>query len=174
MTGLIFLSVIVAWVVASAMISFSKRVDELTNHFFKYRWERMLSKWAVFLFLVLIPIADELIGAVQFDYLCGRYAIVTPREGLRPDRSYVAIYSPAESISQAIVPMHLLRHVAADSIDRAPLFEANRIDAEGGWLIRLIGISETNGPLLFNGSCDSNEERIRFSSKHNLKYIRTE
>ncbi len=169
MTGILFFGVLIAWCVLCAKLAFSATFAEGLRQITRSSFINFVIRILVFAALLSLVIVDEIIGRYQFFSACGKYAVVEKMPEFRSDRIYSVKNERTNSIEGTVVPMTLLRSVAIDIEDGKPLFRYGMVDANGGWFIRLLGISNSDSPLLFPQRCDSRSKVREIKSKFNLK-----
>lgn len=162
MSGILLIAVAIAWLTAVLAVTrwVIRRVDSLAM-----KWVSFL---ALFPVLLLLPVADEVIGKQQFDCLCEKYAVQVIDE-------QNALNSRVESVGGrddwyavgTVIRIRIQPWIYQDIMTRKILVSYHTLHAEGGWLIRSLGISETTSPLLFNRSCAPPDERA-FLEKFNI------
>lgn len=169
MTAILFFGVIIAWCILSAMFAFSEALADALRQISKNSFLVFLMRIMVFVSLLVLLVADEIIGRQQFLSACSRYAVVEPLPEIRSDRIYSVKSDRADSIDGAVVPLTIIRSVAIDVEDGKKLFRYATIFAKGGWLIRTLGISNSDSPLFYPPICDSRSEVRETKAKFNLK-----
>jgi hypothetical protein len=114
----------------------------------------------VFLLLLAAPLADELIGKWQFESLCNKYATQAIDEKNAPNAHVMSVGGKNNAYTpQAMVRIRVQPWIYQDIKSGKVVVSYHTLSAEGGWLVRALGISETNSPLLFSRSCAPNNER---------------
>ena len=125
----------------------------------------------LFAVLVPLPLADEIIGRLQFKALCekdtqqfidernafGRRVRSVPRGADR--------YAEGTAVKIRIDPL-----VYQDVETGTVLVSFHTLHAQGGWLIRTLGISEAQRPLLFHSSCGPADQR-GFIARYNMTVV---
>jgi hypothetical protein len=165
MTGLYVFAVVGLWLWIA--FQFSRRISVRVS---SSRGLRMSVAALVFLVLVTAPVADELIGWRQFESLCRKYAnqVIEPNAKNRQ-----VVYVPRgndQYASGTAVRIRIDPVVYKDAETNQVLVSYHSLHAQGGWLIRAMGISETNAPILFNSGCAPTNEDA-FKSKLNITVI---
>jgi hypothetical protein len=113
----------------------------------------------LFLMLLITPLADEIVGVFQFRALCSEGTVVQVDEKkafgriVRYQRRGKDVYA-ANTVVKIRVDTASFKDVETDEI----LLSYKTYSATGGWLIRMLSISETNSPLIFNGYCAPKNE----------------
>lgn len=123
-----------------------------------------------FILLLVAPLSDELIGMWQFESLCSKYAVQVIEPGAR-DRQVVYVPRGADQYaSGTAVRIRIDPIVYKDAKTNQVLVSYHSLHAQGGWLVRATGISETNSPILFNSGCAPKNEDA-FKSELNITVI---
>lgn len=141
MTGLLLLAVVGLWAWACFAIArgFVKR-------FPKSRL-RLLFGPFVFLVLLVLPVADEIVGGFQFRSLCAK---ATLHVGVSHVPGRIARYSGDpidEPVPNTAIPILRSRNVYIDTMTSELIARYDDFVAKGGLLIRALGISATDAPL---------------------------
>lgn len=101
-----------------------------------------------------LPVGDEVVGGIQFLSLCSnnRLFLGIDEEQLR---NKTVIYQGAKNtdLSGYILSIRKQYWSYTDPDTGKVVISWNVYRAKGGTLIRTLGISETNSPLIFNGVC---------------------
>jgi hypothetical protein len=147
MTGLVLLLLGGAWLFAIYWVV--KRVLARKE----LRGWRFPAAAALAVAMLPLPLADELVGAVQHRSLCREAG---PKESVFASSRGLSL--TPQVTGPTIVNGQLLetkgyRWILSDpqsSVDRIAFMDYR---VTGGWLITALRISETNKPLIFRGSC---------------------
>lgn len=165
MTGLFLIVVILIWFVINLIIT-SWLVSNI-----RISWIRIMTGFILFSLIILLPVADEIIGRIQFKALCEKYAVqyIDEKNAFNKKVFYVPrgrnIYAEGTAVRIQINP-----RIYKDAETGRILVSSHTLIATGGWLIRTLGISETNSPLLFNKACyPPNQDE--FKKKFNIIVI---
>jgi hypothetical protein len=135
-----------------------------------HKWQRALSGF-VFLLLLVAPLADEVIGKQQFGALCRKYAVQVVDEQNASNRRVIYVpRGPDKYASGTAVKIRIDPIVYKDIETNKILVSYHTLHAEGGWLIRAIGLSETNAPLLFPSGC-APENQDAFKQKFQITVV---
>ena len=125
----------------------------------------------VFGVLLVLPVIDELIGKQQFESLCKKYAIVKIDEQHARDRRVLSTLRKEDQFAEGTaVPIRIDPYTYRDAETDEVIVSYHTLHADGGWLIRALGISETNAPLLFKSGC-APEDRYAFKKKFNITIV---
>jgi hypothetical protein len=123
------------------------------------RWVVPLSA-LLFLVLLPMPVIDEIIGGFQFRALCKRYAVQTiDEQNVRGARVVSVGGRDGWDAPDTVIPVRIQPWIYQDATTQKVLISYHTLHAEGGVLIRTLGISETRSPLLFSRSCAPPNER---------------
>lgn len=130
MSGLILIPILVIWLVTATILS-SKIPDWLGI-------KKHATAWTLVLFPLVLtaPIADELIGRVQFHYLCKKEAVVT----LSPDWQRVKWAAhrelPMITLKGYVIPIQLQREEYFDKATDKTFISKRAFHTKGGFLMR--------------------------------------
>ena len=121
---------------------------------------KIVSIVVVFPILLLVPVADELIGKQQFETLCKRYAVQVVDAPSAMNAHVISVGGSSERNAEGTaIPVRVQPWIYKDTTTGKVVVSYHTLHAEGGWLIRTLGISSTNSPLLFSRSCAPLDER---------------
>lgn len=148
MTGLLLLAVVGLWLWLCVAIA-----RRLMRNARAQSWRYMVGP-SVFVVLLVAPVADEIVGGAQFRDMCAQEAVLTidaaKVRGRTIKRAWTESY-PADTVLR-------IRRVQYQLVDVSSGEQMGRyvtFSVWGGWLIRTLGISEGDSPLLINpASCD--------------------
>ena len=148
MTGIFLLVLLGFWTFVCI------QVVRLAIHRVSSRAWRVVVAPVVFVPLFIMPVIDEIIGSFQFRSLCERNAVLRIDANEGAGKTVRLAINPANEI----VPGQLLTtyHTRVAFVEVATSREIgsySSYEAKGGWLIRALGVSETNAPLTMNSSC---------------------
>ena len=167
MTGLLLLGVIGIWVViiVFAMIRLAR--------LFKTVWIRYVVVALSSVAMLLLPVADELISAPQFNKLCEESK--QPKfdaEKIRGRTMFLAD-DPQPDISVGLLKGYYIQSRYLDATTKELLVSAPSFHLKGGVFIRMLGISETNAPLMIRSYCGPKERpwQQNFLKRYELTYI---
>lgn len=154
MTGIFLFAVIGAWVWICLRI---------TRRLFPSIPDQPRRKWVgriVFAILLLVPVADEIVGGFQFRALCREKAVF--RFGVEKPQgrtTRVIVNRPNEIVPGKILRIDRLNFTYVDIYTNEEVVEFDEYVAKGGVLIRALGISESDAPLTMDSSCSPQKER---------------
>lgn len=165
MTGLLLIGVAIAWIAVAVFIA---------------KWAVRLIKppiakgaiaVSIFSVLLVAPLGDEIVGKYQFEALCRKYAVLTIDEQHAMNRSVVSEHPSGDNYAKnTAVRIRVVPFIYRDVETKNVIISFHWLTAEGGWLIRTLGISETNAPLTFNSGC-APEDAFGFKKKFNITVI---
>lgn len=164
MTGILLIVVALIWLisVAFAIWCIVKSFESTTAI--------MLSIFVLGPLLFFLPLIDEIVGAFQFDALCKKLAVQIVDEENARDKSVVFVSEPTIFASRTAVRIRIEPNIYRDVITDKVLVSYNTLHANGGWLIRALGISNNNSPLLFSSGCSPKDE-LQFKAKFNITVL---
>ena len=126
--------------------------------------------------MLALPVADELISAPQFHRLCeeGTKLKFDP-EKIRGRTIFLA-ENPQPDITIGLLQGYYTPWHYLDATTKEKLITYNTYNLKGGFLIRTLGISETNAPLTIRSSCGPQEMawQKNFLIRYDLKRIQRE
>lgn len=145
MTGIFLLAIISLW----AWLAF-KLSQWMTNRLQSSKW-RGVAASMLFIMLLPLPIADEIIGSFQFKALCREGARLRLHVDDPSGRTARINFNPANRELKGKAVRILHTHVEYhDVADGSLIAEYDGYLAEGGLFIRLLGISEADSPLIIH------------------------
>lgn len=142
MSGLLLLLVATVWFVISVLLVIR------ATRWIKAAGFRVLAGMVVFPVVLLLPLIDEMIAQPQFEALCRENAVLVIDAQAVRGRSVKLTFEPSNArLTRMAVPVTYSRVVFRDATTGEAYGSFNRYDANGGWLIRALGISEGDSPL---------------------------
>jgi hypothetical protein len=147
MTGILLLLVVAVWSVAAYFLT-----KLITRRVPRGYW-RVPMFMGIFLVLFALPVLDEIVGIFQFNHFCSEYSGIRVDRGRATGKTVYVANVPHEEIKGTSVRIVLQPIRFLEATNSEPVMSYNGLNAYGGWLIRTLGISEGNKPLLFRGSC---------------------
>ncbi|MBC7603223.1 MAG: hypothetical protein H7255_11280 [Ramlibacter sp.] len=147
MTGLFLLLVATLWFVLATAIAYA--IVRRTKH--------VLSRFAValaaFFILFPLPLIDELTAKPHFEALCQEQAVlVLDNPGIQPRTVWfdagVRTHFPIGLLDSTVY-----RKQYVEMATGRPVYHYSTVTATGGWLVRILKISESNSPLTFRSTC---------------------
>ena len=148
MTGIFLLVVVGLWLWVCFAVS-----RALMRRFRSKQW-RWVIGLAVFVALLIAPVADEIVGGVQFRALCERDAVLTIDVAKVRGRTLKRLW--VESFpANTVLRIRRVQYQLLDVSNGKEMGKYATLSVWGGWFVRALGISEGNAPLLINpASCD--------------------
>lgn len=103
--------------------------------------------------IFIAPVADDIVGGVQFRSLCGEGAVIKVDENKAKGKTVYLEDVTTEMIDGFIIPIEKQNWSYRDVNNNELLLTWGYYHAQGGWLSRLIGFPQGSPPYTFNGSC---------------------
>jgi hypothetical protein len=149
MTGILLLIVVGLWLWAALAMT-----RALMRRWKGRPWGVPLACLA-FVALLIAPIADEIVGRFQFDALCAKYAVEVVDESRAANHRVIAeLRDVNQYAAGTAIRIRIKQFRYLDEGSKELLASFHMLEAKGGLLIRLLGISETSSPLTFHGACE--------------------
>lgn len=165
MTGLLLIGVAIIWV------WFSWFISRWAVRSIKSRGLKTLIGVAIFAVLLIAPLGDEIVGKHQFEALCRQYAVQEIDEEHAVNSRVISMPREKQQFAKGIaINVRIDPWEYRDESTNKVVVRYHTLHAEGGWLIRMLGISETNAPLLFSSYCGPASARA-FIKKFNVTII---
>ena len=102
-----------------------------------------------------LPVADELVGAVQFEALCAsQEAYIAPDAEKKRGTNVVSIIHETQYLRGKAIPMTATVHEVVSESDKSLIVRFVDVDAHTGFLAKRFQLNEGGSPLLFSGHCD--------------------
>lgn len=157
MTGIFLIGVMGLWLVAALLITafITRKLPRRLGTF--------LIRASLFVVLLAAPLADEIIGGFQFRALCRAEAVMKVDEKKAAGKKLKLKLSDGKTVSNTLVAVREQTWYYLDAQNGEVLVSYKTLHAKGGWLIRTLGISETNAPLTFDNACGPAEAKTMFS-----------
>lgn len=160
MTGLFLIVVVFAWLVAVVFLTswLMKRVSIMQKPV------RMAVALLIFVLLLPLPVADEIIGGYQFRELCRQGAVLRIDAEKAKGRTVKVVIEPSNEIlpRTAITIYH--SHLSFQDFKTGEeIASYDTYVAKGGWFIRMLGISGGNAPITIGlpGCIPENSQSFR-------------
>lgn len=168
MTGLFLLVVVLAWLVAVVFLTnwLMKRLS------IKPKPVRAAMAMMMFVVLLPLPVADEIVGGFQYRALCEKNAVLRIDETKAEGRTVKVVIDPSNEIlpGTAITIYH--SHMSFVDLNTSEeIASYDSYVAKGGWFIRMLGISEKNAPLTIGLPGCSPENSQKFRKQYGIKVI---
>jgi len=147
MSGLFFFSVIAAWGAVAFLVA--KRVTRVVQP----RFLGVGLGAVAFVLMMVLPVADEIIGGYQFRALCRENAVLRIDAETAKGRTVRIAYEPLNmAMSGTAITIRHTRLSFRDVGNGQEVAWYDEYGAEGGWLIRMLGLWQGNHPLLMNSA----------------------
>jgi hypothetical protein len=147
MTGILLIIVVGLWAWFAVFIC-----KTFTTNL-KPAWVRALSTLLLMAVLIPLPVVDEIIGGWQFKALCEKNDIKEVELVRAKGRTLSSKSIGPEKIEGTLLNITAIKRSFQDPATSEKIVEFVDYTAEGGWLIRSLGISETKSPLIFEKTC---------------------
>ncbi|MBC3919662.1 hypothetical protein H8L32_19455 [Undibacterium sp. CY18W] len=147
MGGLIIIFVILIWV--TGLMFFI----ELITRKFADKWWRLVVATPIFFVLLLLPIADEIIGKRQFEKMCEEQSKVVVDVVMAKGRIVQFDRSPLKYPRDTAIPITILPKRYVDVETGELVFHYNIVTASGGFLSRFLSLTEDPQPFIFTAFC---------------------
>lgn len=164
MTGLLLLGVVVLWLVVAVFIT-----RFIVQKVPRWRWRPAVAV-IVFIALVVGPIADDVIGGRQFKALCEEKTRINVDRSRAANKTVYLQDERSYRLPGVLVPITEQPWRYADVDTKEVLVSFSTLQAKGGWLIRALGILETDSPITFPRFCGP-EDRSSVFSALNIQQI---
>lgn len=162
MTGILLLAVAFVWIAVAALLA------RATARALADGIKRSALGVAIFVLLLPVPVADEILGGLQLWSLCTEGAVPRySKERLRgrsvrlrlvPHPQVPKVMQTPTRLISAPIPIEERTVEWADVETDEVLLSYKAYRAKGGLLIRVLGISSSNSPLTIHpSSCAVNE-----------------
>lgn len=149
MTGLFLLLVFIIWLI---ILFWTVRL--ITKKFSQCWWGGWL-RVLLLIGLLPLPLVDEIMAKPQFEQLCKENSTVQmDREKAKGKMVHLDFPLPQEYVQGTWIPIHIQHWRYVDVTTGEVVIGFNLLHATGGWLMRLLGVSEAKEPLIFKGYCE--------------------
>jgi hypothetical protein len=147
MTGIFLLFVMAIWLGIAVWLG-----KIIATRLPATRWRGAVGMLIVALLLPL-PLIDEIVGARQFKQLCKENSAIQMNRVTAVGKTVYLARTPDVEIKGTWVRVVLKPWRFVDSTTGESVVSYNTLMADGGRLIRTLGISEGGVPLTFKGTC---------------------
>jgi len=162
MSGLIFISILAFWIFVCYRfcILIFCRVKNI------YVRNAISIFFSIFIFLM--PVIDEIVGALKFNKLCSENLY------LKYDKNSASVkYVFSDGARETQIdgsPVAIFERVSSfkDVKTGAVVIEWNSLRAEGGRLSKMLNLFQSDKPYIFDGSCISSEWKKTIFSDLNI------
>jgi hypothetical protein len=147
MTGIILILFILVW--GTFSVIWGKELAAKVK-------STILRPVAALLFIAILfclPLADEIIGLFQFKALCDKNGISEAKLAVAKGMTLKEISTQYLRIENTLLNVTGQKIAYVQPVTNVPIVEYTGYRSEGGWLIRMLGISETKSPLIFEKTC---------------------
>ena len=166
MSGLFFLAVVGLW------IWFAFKTSKVVGSWIaqgRWRWPVVA---LLFVVLLPLPVADELVARPQIERLCREGAVLKIDEQKIKGRRVKSSGEPSNAdVPGTAIRVTFTRAVYRDENTGEELASMGYYVITGGWLIRTLGISESNSPLFVREGCASSKGVRDSAERLNFKII---
>lgn len=168
MTGIFLIVVCLVWLALVLKLAIA-----IAGHF-KRSVAKLCVGVLVFVGLLPLPLVDEIVGQGQFDSLCRTGAALSLDEQRIKGRKIKLAFEPANApVPNIAVSATYTRVIFRDAASGEELGSYSEYVAKGGWLIRALGISESNSPLWISPSyCSPDIGPERMAAKYEFEIVR--
>lgn len=150
MSGLILILILVAWLYATTKLTrfCIGKFNLSTGN------KKQIVQVVCFIFIFIMPVADDIAGGFQFRALCANQTIFFINTE-KAKNSTVQLRRPKDKIINMIIPIRAQVWDWVDSHSGITLIKYTYFYAKGGWLSHFIGFPQGSPPYTFNGACGS-------------------
>ena len=138
---------------AALWIAAAYRIARIATRILPASGWRALVGVLLFLVLLPLPLADEIVGKVQFERLCEEDATIHVDRAKAAGRTVYLADLPSTEASGTWLSIVVLPWRFLDAKTNEVVVSYNILRAGGGLFIRTLGITEGGGPLTFRGYC---------------------
>jgi hypothetical protein len=167
MSALFLLFVAVPWVALTAVMAYAVtwRIED--------RALQLVVALVLVGVLLPLPLIDELMGKPQFEQLCKDNSTIQIDRATAVGKTVYLAKTVDVEIKGKWVRIVLKPWRFVDATTAETVVSYNTLLAEGGWLIRHLGISEGGVPMTFRGSCapENSPGSIQTFAPLGIKYI---
>lgn len=147
MSGLILLAVLGLWIAAVTVLT------RFLTKAIRPSLFRLVIQLLIFVGISIAPVADDIIGGIQFRALCeAETAIAYDKERLANKKVKFQL-SDAVGVDYMIISVISQTWNYQDIESDETLMSYKTLDAKGGWLSRAIGFQSLSNPFTFDGHC---------------------
>ncbi|MDP2811733.1 MAG: hypothetical protein Q8O34_16470 [Rhodocyclaceae bacterium] len=167
MSGIFFFGVVAAW--GAVAFYLAKRLARRVQPRFLGIGLGALA----FVLLMVLPVADEIVGGYQFRALCRENAVLRIDAGKAKGRTVKEVIDPSnEILPRTAITIYHTRTSFRDIATNEEIANSDRYIAKGGWFIRMLGVSETNDPITFEPSyCPPSLGAYAIARKYGFTFI---
>jgi hypothetical protein len=147
MTGILLIGVLLIWLVIALFIAYA------ILGFLPKRWWSGLVATGLFFALLPLPLIDEILAKPRFEELCRNVATVQVHTLSTQERKVNLKDRELKKFDSYGLQIQQERMNYSDITTGELVFSHTGVLVRGGFLIRTLGISETNSPVLFDKYC---------------------
>jgi hypothetical protein len=125
----------------------------------------------VFVLMFIAPVADEIIGGIQFRSLCNENAILVVDQAKVKGKTVISQELKRENINNYLLPITTEYFSFKDIDSDEILVSWNVFYAKGGWLSRSLNFFGSTKPYIFDGTCGSPKWKKTIFSDLNVNVI---
>jgi hypothetical protein len=150
----VLIALSIAWLVAAV------RLGRWIGHSVENATARAILFPISFSLLLPAPVADEVVGALQFRAMCRTQAILKIDSNRIKARTVRVVIDPSWARAQnTAIPISYSHFSLKDANTGEDLASYSTLIAKGGWLVRVLGIFDGNKPLLIGRPWCGSEDR---------------
>ncbi len=151
MLGILFFALIGIWIAIDLFIT-----GQLADRFFS-RGRNSIAAIILFLFVLPLPIVDEIIGKIQFDSLCQKSAEIHFDPKSAAGRTVYFQQNDEQLVTNTWLPIKKQPWRFIDANNSEIVVSYNTFSAGGGFLARHIVLTQSMVPFTFKGYCSPAE-----------------
>lgn len=167
MSGLLLIAIVLLWFWVVIVIArvLTSRIEPV--------WIKRPITFCLVTLIVPLPVADEIIGGMQFRALCNEQMKIAYGIGKLTNRTVFSQIRDETKLEGMAIPVHSYEQVFIDIKTHETLLTYQVFDADGGWLSRAINFNYVHKPYTFNGHCGPGAVRVEeLLRKLNVTVIR--
>lgn len=146
MSGILLIGVVLVWTVIAITVALA-----ITSKL-KPVWVKPIVGSLLIVALISLPVADEIIGRNQLKALCEKNGPKELEFARARNTTLIENLEPI-SVDSQLLQTEGFRTILKDITSNKEVLSFTDYRVKGGMLIRALGISETNAPLIFNSGC---------------------
>lgn len=166
MTGILLFAVFCLWLWICVAITHALVARNTA------RWWRAPAAIFMFGILLVLPVIDEVIGGFQFRALCETGAVLKIDVAKAKGRVVRLVIDPSNQPVAGQLLRTLHSHYSYRAIDTdEEIASLNTYEVDGGLLVLLLGISNSNSPLTIGSAACSPPDRGLLDKKYGFRLI---
>ncbi len=169
MSGLLFLAVSFVWLVLAIWVTrwLMRRIRTESTI------ARLILMLLIFGLILASPVADEIIGGIQFRELCRENAVLRIDAEKAKGKMVREVIGPSNEVLQGTIITVYHTHLSyRDSTTGQEIASTDSYVAKGGFLIRTLGLFEGNEPLFVFPSVCSERGGHAIARAYGFKLIK--